>query len=182
MRVVRLGRKGRGGVTELWLIRHGETEWSAEGRHTGRTDLPLTARGRERAAALGKYLAGTKFAAVLCSPMRRARETCEIAGFGAQAVVDDNLCEWDYGVYEGKTTQEIQAEIPGWSVWKDPIVGGETVEHVGERADAVIAHALAASAVGGPRSDKSDLGQPSDAGGPTSQNRDMGHPVDGGGP
>jgi probable phosphoglycerate mutase len=148
-----------GGVTELWLIRHGETEWSAEGRHTGRTDLPLTARGRERAAALGKYLAGTKFAAVLCSPLRRARETCEIAGFGAQAVVDGNLCEWDYGVYEGKTTQEIQAEIPGWNVWKDPIVGGETVEHVGARADAVIARALSAAA--GPRSDKSDLGHPS---------------------
>jgi probable phosphoglycerate mutase len=143
---------------ELWLIRHGETEWSAEGRHTGLTDLPLTERGRERAAALGKYLAGTKFAAVLCSPLRRARETCEIAGFGAQAVVDDNLREWDYGVYEGRTTQEIQAKIPGWSVWKDPIVGGETVEHVGERADKVIAHALAAAA--GPRSDKSDLGHP----------------------
>jgi probable phosphoglycerate mutase len=141
-----------GAQVELWLVRHGETEWSAEGRHTGRTDLPLTARGRERAAALGKYLAGTKFAAVLCSPLRRARETCEIAGFGAQAVVDDNLCEWDYGVYEGKTTQEIQVEIPGWSVWKDPIVGGETVEHVGERADAVIARALAAAdaAVGAP--------------------------------
>ena len=133
------------GAVDLWLIRHGETEWSAEGRHTGLTDLPLTEHGRERAAALGKYLAGTKFAAVLCSPLRRARETCEIAGFGAQAVVDDNLCEWDYGVYEGRTTQEIQAEIPGWSVWKDPIVGGETVEHVGERADAVIAHALAAA-------------------------------------
>ena len=155
-------------MTELWLIRHGETEWSAEGRHTGRTDLPLTEHGRERAAALGKYLAGTKFAAVLCSPMRRARETCEIAGFGAQAVVDDNLCEWDYGVYEGKTTQEIQAEIPGWSVWKDPIVGGETVEHVGERADAVIAHALAASAVGGPRSQSRD---PS-----TGSGQAMGHP------
>jgi probable phosphoglycerate mutase len=150
-----------GGVTELWLIRHGETEWSAEGRHTGLTDLPLTERGRERAAALGKYLAGTKFAAVLCSPLRRARETCEIVGFGAQAVVDDNLREWDYGVYEGKTTQEIQAEIPGWNVWKDPIVGGETVEHVGERADKVIAHALAASAVGGPRSQSRDLGHPS---------------------
>jgi len=148
-------------VVELWLIRHGETEWSAEGRHTGLTDLPLTERGRERAAALGKYLAGTKFAAVLCSPLRRARETCEIAGFGAQAVVDDNLCEWDYGVYEGRTTQEIQAEIPGWSVWKDPIVGGETVEHVGERADAVIAHALTASAVGRPRSQSRDLGHPS---------------------
>jgi broad specificity phosphatase PhoE len=163
-----------GGVTELWLIRHGETEWSAEGRHTGRTDLPLTARGRERAAALGKYLAGTKFAAVLCSPLRRARETCEIAGFGAQAVGDDNLCEWDYGVYEGRTTQEIQAEIPGWSVWKDPIVGGETVEQVGERADAVIAHAL--SAAGGPTSQNRDMGHPADAGGPRSQSRDLGHP------
>jgi probable phosphoglycerate mutase len=133
-------------MVDLWLIRHGETEWSAEGRHTGRTDLPLTERGRQRAATLGKYLAGTKFAAVLCSPLQRARETCEIAGFGAQAVVDDNLREWDYGVYEGRTTQEIQAEIPGWNVWKNPIAGGETVEHVGERADAVIAHALEAAA------------------------------------
>ena len=146
-------------MTELWLVRHGETEWSAEGRHTSLTDLPLTAHGRERAVELGKYLAGTKFAAVLCSPMLRAKETCEIAGYGDVAVVDEGLREWDYGVYEGRTSQEIQAEIPGWSVWKDPIVGGETVEQVGARADGVIARALA-SAVGGP----------------TSQNRDMGHP------
>ena len=132
-------------MTELWLIRHGETEWSAEGRHTSRTDLPLTERGRERAAVLGKFLAGTKFAAVLRSPMLRAKETCEIAGFGDVAVVDDGLKEWDYGVYEGRTTQEIQAEIPGWSVWKDPIIGGETVEQVGARADGVIARALAAT-------------------------------------
>ena len=124
-------------------MRHGETEWSAEGRHTSRTDLPLTELGRERAAVLGKYLAGTKFAAVLRSPMLRAKETCEIAGFGDVAVVDDGLKEWDYGVYEGRTTTEIQAEIPGWSVWKDPIVGGETVEQVGARADGVIARALA---------------------------------------
>ena len=146
-------------MTELWLIRHGETVWSAEGRHTSRTDLPLTERGRQRAAALGKYLAGTKFAAVLRSPMLRARETCEIAGFGDVAVVDDGLKEWDYGVYEGRTTQEIQAEIPGWSVWKDPIVGGETVEQVGARADGVIGRALASG------------------GGPTSQNRDLGNPA-----
>jgi probable phosphoglycerate mutase len=126
-------------------MRHGETKWSAEGRHTSRTDLPLTARGRERAASLGKYLAGTKFAAVLRSPMLRAKETCEIAGFGAVAVVDDGLKEWDYGVYEGKTTAEIQAEIPGWTVWKDPIVGGETAEQVGARADGVIARALVAA-------------------------------------
>jgi len=132
-------------VTELWLVRHGETKWSAEGRHTGRTDLPLTAHGRERAAELGKYLVGTKFAAVLRSPMRRAQETCEIAGFGSVALVDEGLREWDYGVYEGRTSQEIQAEIPGWSVWKDTIIGGESVEQVGARADGVIARALAAA-------------------------------------
>jgi probable phosphoglycerate mutase len=126
-------------------VRHGETKWSAEGRHTGRTDLPLTAHGRERAAELGKYLVGTKFAAVLRSPMRRAQETCEIAGFGSVALVDEGLREWDYGVYEGRTSQEIQAEIPGWSVWKDPIIGGESVEQVGARADGVIARALAAA-------------------------------------
>jgi broad specificity phosphatase PhoE len=147
-------------MTELWLIRHGETEWSAEGRHTSRTDVALTAHGRETAARVGQYLAGTKFAAVLRSPMRRARETCEIAGFGDVAVVDDGLMEWDYGVYEGRTSKEIQTEIPGWSVWKDPIVGGETVEHVGQRADGVIARALA-SACGGPRSKSRDLGHPS---------------------
>ena len=134
-------------MTELWLIRHGETEWSASGKHTSRTDLPLTALGRERAAKLGKYLAGAKFAAVLRSPMLRAKETCEIAGFGAQAVVDDDLREWDYGVYEGRTSAEIQTEIPGWSVWTFPIVGGETVEHVGDRADRVIATALAEAGV-----------------------------------
>jgi len=131
-------------VTELWLIRHGETEWSAAGKHTSRTDVPLTELGRERAAELGKYLAGTTFRAVLRSPMLRARETCEIAGFGDVAVVDEGLREWDYGVYEGKTSKEIQAEIPGWSVWTNPIIGGETVEQVGTRADGVIARALAA--------------------------------------
>jgi len=105
-------------------------------------------------------MAGTKFAAVLRSPMLRARETCAIAGFGDVAVVDDGLMEWDYGVYEGKTTKEIRAQVPGWSVWKDEIVGGETVEHVGERADGVIARALAAAGVGGPTSQKRDVGQP----------------------
>jgi probable phosphoglycerate mutase len=129
----------------LWLVRHGETEWSLSGRHTGRTDIPLTAHGRERAVELGKFLAETKFAAVRCSPLRRARETCEIAGYGDVAVVDPGLMEWDYGVYEGRTSQEIQAEIPGWSVWKDAIVGGETVEQVGARADGVIARALGAA-------------------------------------
>ncbi|MGD0798968.1 MAG: histidine phosphatase family protein [Acidobacteriaceae bacterium] len=130
---------------ELWLVRHGETAWSVDGRHTSRTDIPLTAHGRQRAKELGQYLAGTKFVAVLRSPMLRAKETCEIAGFGDVAVVDDGLREWDYGVYEGKTTREIQQEIPGWSVWKDPIIGGETLAQVGARADGVIARALAAA-------------------------------------
>ena len=135
--------------TKLWLVRHGETEWSLSGKHTSRTDIPLTEHGRKRAEELRDFLKGTKFEAVFESPMQRARETCAIAGFGDVAVVDDGLMEWDYGVYEGKTTKEIQAQIPGWSVWKDEIVGGETVEHVGERADGVITRALAAAPDGG---------------------------------
>ena len=130
--------------TELWLIRHGETEWSLSGAHTSRTDIPLTEHGRKRAEELRDYLKGTQFNAVFVSPMQRARETCAIAGFGDVAVVDEGLREWDYGIYEGKTTAEIRKEVPGWSVWKDEIVGGETAEHVGERADGVIARALAA--------------------------------------
>jgi broad specificity phosphatase PhoE len=135
--------------TELWLVRHGETEWSLSGAHTSRTDIPLTEHGRKRAEELRDYLKGTKFDAVFESPMQRARETCKIAGFGDQAVVEKGLMEWDYGVYEGKTTKEIQAETPGWSVWKNEIVGGEMVEHVGERADGVIARALDAAPQGG---------------------------------
>jgi probable phosphoglycerate mutase len=135
--------------TELWLIRHGETEWSVSGQHTSRTDIALTDHGRKRAEELRDYLAGMKFAAVFVSPMQRARETCRIAGFGDVAVVDEGLKEWDYGIYEGKTTAQIRAEVPGWSVWKNEIVGGETVEHVGERADLVIARALAAGGAGG---------------------------------
>jgi probable phosphoglycerate mutase len=130
---------------ELWLMRHGETEWSLSGQHTSRTDIPLTTQGRERAVKLRDYLQGTKFDAIFVSPMQRARETCAIAGYADQAVVDDNLKEWDYGIYEGKTTAQIRAEVPNWSVWKDPIINGETVEHVGERADAMIARALASA-------------------------------------
>jgi len=135
--------------TEVWLIRHGETEWSLSGAHTSRTDIPLTDKGRLRAEGLRDYLKGTKFDAVFESPMQRARETCAIAGFGDVAKIEDGLKEWDYGIYEGKTTSEIQTEIPGWSVWKNEIVGGETVQHVGERADGVIARALAAAPGGG---------------------------------
>lgn len=129
---------------ELWLVRHGETEWSASGKHTSTTDIPLTEHGRERAAALKEYLAGKKFDAVFVSPMDRARETCAIAGYGEVAVVDEDLKEWNYGDAEGKTTPEMRA-IRGadWSVWTSPIVGGETVEAVGDRADEVIARAVA---------------------------------------
>src|SRR5437588_12819341 len=102
---------------ELWLIRHGETEWSRSGAHTGRTDLPLTDTGREKASALRQYLAGRQFALVLTSPMQRARETCLLAGYGEVAEVDPNLSEWDYGDYEGRTTADIQKEIPNWSLW-----------------------------------------------------------------
>jgi probable phosphoglycerate mutase len=130
--------------TELWLIRHGETEWSLNRKQTSRTDVVLTERGREKARELRDYLAGTEFAAVFTSPMKRARETCEIAGFGDVAKVDEGLREWDYGVHEGRTTAEIRAEAPGWSVWEHEIFGGETAEQVGERADGVIARALAA--------------------------------------
>ncbi|HMH15108.1 MAG TPA: histidine phosphatase family protein [Edaphobacter sp.] len=131
--------------TELWLIRHGETEWSLSGAHTSRTDIPLTDHGRKRAEELRDYLKGTQFNAVFVSPMQRARETCAIAGFGDVSVVDEGLREWDYGIYEGKTTAQIRKEVPGWSVWKDEIVGGETAEQVGERADSLIARALAAA-------------------------------------
>ncbi len=130
---------------ELWLVRHGETEWSLSGKHTSRTDVSLTEKGRVRAAELGKFLAGRSFDAVLTSPMQRARETCAIAGYGAQARIDEGLREWDYGVYEGLTTKEIRETEPGWSVWKNDIKGGETAEHVGERADGVIERALAAA-------------------------------------
>jgi broad specificity phosphatase PhoE len=135
-------------MKEIWLVRHGETEWSRSGAHTGRTDLPLTAAGRENAAALGRYLArylaGRQFSLVLCSPMERARETCRLAGFGDVAQTEPNLCEWDYGDFEGRTTAEIQKEIPGWSLWVSGVRNGETIGQVAARADAVIARALQA--------------------------------------
>jgi broad specificity phosphatase PhoE len=109
----------------------------------------LTEHGRKRAEELRDYLKGTQFNAVFVSPMQRARETCAIAGFWDVAAVDEGLREWDYGVYEGRTTAEIRKEVPGWSVWKDEIVGGEAAEHVGERADGVIARALAVGGASG---------------------------------
>ena len=129
---------------ELWLIRHGETAWSLSGAHTSRTDLPLTEQGRVRAASLGEYLQGMAFAKVLVSPMSRARETCEIAGFSAQAEVDHGLREWDYGDAEGKTTPQLRAQYndPNWGVWSRELINGEALHHVGERADVVIGRAL----------------------------------------
>jgi broad specificity phosphatase PhoE len=129
---------------EIWLIRHGETEWSLSGAHTSRTDLPLTPRGKEKAAMIRAELTDRNFALVLTSPLRRARETCEAAGFGGLALVDPNLQELDYGDYEGRTTAEIQRERPGWSLWKDGCPNGETFEHAAARAESVIARALAA--------------------------------------
>ncbi len=126
---------------ELWLIRHGETEWSLSGAHTSSTDLPLTAEGERRAAAVGKFLNGRQFALVLASPMKRALDTCRIAGYGAVAQVEDNLREWDYGDYEGKSTPDIRKERPGWELWKDGVIHGESVEQVYARAGKVIERA-----------------------------------------
>jgi probable phosphoglycerate mutase len=127
---------------EIWLIRHGETEWSRSGAHTGLTDLPLTDAGRENAAAVGRWLAGRKFALVLTSPLARARETCRLAGYGDSAQVDPNLCEWDYGDYEGRTTEAIRQGNPGWSLWADGPLHGETAGEVGARAERVLARVL----------------------------------------
>jgi broad specificity phosphatase PhoE len=126
---------------EIWLFRHGETEWSADGRHTGRADVPLTVAGQQRARAIGRRLAGRPFALVLCSPLARAVETCKLAGYGDVAEITDSLMEWDYGAYEGLRTADIQKERPGWSLWRDGVPGGETVAEVGDRALLVIARA-----------------------------------------
>jgi len=130
------------------MVRHGETEWSRSGAHTGRTDIPLTPAGRENAAALGRLLAGRPWnlapSLVLCSPMRRARETCRLAGFGDMAQIEPNLGEWDYGDFEGRTTAEIRQEIPNWSLWVDGVRNGESIDQVAARAGAAIARAQAA--------------------------------------
>jgi len=123
----------------VWLVRHGETEWARLGRHTGRTDIGLTDRGREQARALGRRLAGHPFGLVLTSPLSRAAETARIAGEGDAAIADADLMEWDYGVHEGRTTTEIRADFPDWTIWRGPWPGGETVDQVGRRADRVIA-------------------------------------------
>ena len=128
---------------DVWLVRHGATEWSVSGRHTSTTELPLTAPGEEAARSLAPRLAEASFALVLASPRERARRTAELAGF-ATAEVDDDLAEWAYGSYEGITTDEIRESVPGWTVWTHPCPGGETADQVSARLDRVVARCLAA--------------------------------------
>jgi broad specificity phosphatase PhoE len=128
----------------VFTIRHGETAWSLSGQHTGTTDIPLTDNGRRLAEKLRPVLAKENFALVLCSPMQRARETCELAGLGTVAVIDPDLAEWNYGKYEGITTKQIHETAPGWLLFRDGCPGGESPEEVAARADRVIARARAA--------------------------------------
>lgn len=123
----------------LVLIRHGQTDWSRDGRHTGRTDISLNAQGEYEADLVIPTLAGWEFAAAVSSPLRRARQTAERAGFGDGLVIVDALMEWDYGDAEGRTNAALTAERPGWSKWTDGVTGGESVAQVGQRADAAIA-------------------------------------------
>lgn len=120
---------------QLLVIRHGETEWSRTGRHTGRTDIDLTERGRAEARDAARTLAGWNLAQAYCSPLRRARETAEIVAPACGVTIDDDLVEWDYGDVEGETTPQTRERVPGWSVWTHEIAGGESFDEVGERAD-----------------------------------------------
>lgn len=129
---------------QVYLIRHGETEWSLSGQHTGITDIPLTENGRRIAKLLAPALAKETFALVLTSPLDRARRTCELAGLGERAEIDRDLMEWDYGEYEGLTPKEIHARAPGWMLFSDGCPGGETPEQVSARIDRVIARTRAA--------------------------------------
>jgi probable phosphoglycerate mutase len=126
---------------EIWLMRHGETEWSLSGAHTGRTDIPLNENGIKQAQDLKSRLKGRKFALVLVSPLSRARETCRLAGYCDVAEVTPDLLEWDYGDYEGRSTVEVQKETPNWSLWRDGVRNGESVEHVGSRVARIIERA-----------------------------------------
>jgi broad specificity phosphatase PhoE len=123
---------------EVWLVRHAETEWSRSGKHTGRTDVPLTDAGRERASEMRARLAGRDFALVLVSPLERARETARLAGLGDPCQVREDLLEWDYGDYEGITTADIREERADWYLWRDGVPNGETADEVAARCDRVI--------------------------------------------
>jgi broad specificity phosphatase PhoE len=124
---------------QLWLVRHGATDWAESGRHTGRTDIPLNETGRQQAVTLGERLRGHTFALVLTSPLVRASDTARLAGFGDVAIVGDDLREWDYGDVEGMRTEEIRERQPGWTIWDGPWPGGETIEAIAARADRVLA-------------------------------------------
>lgn len=126
---------------QIHVVRHGETVWSRSGRHTGRTDIPLTDIGREQALDLGRRIGGHPYGLVLTSPLSRAAETARLSGYPDAEPVDD-LREWDYGSFEGRTTPDIRGQIPGWSIWTGPWLGGETARQVGARADRVIARCL----------------------------------------
>ena len=126
-------------IQELYFIRHGETEWSLSDRHTGRTDIPLTANGEEQARDIGTRLRITSFSKVLTSPRKRARQTCELAGLVRPADIDQDLSEWDYGDYEGLTTAQIRTQRPEWNLYRDGCPGGETTAQISGRADRVIA-------------------------------------------
>lgn len=128
--------------SEVWLVRHGETEWSRDGRHTSVTDLPLTEVGESIAHEVGDRLAGEEFDLVLTSPRLRARRTAELIGHG-DAEVDEDLVEWAYGDYEGITNAEVRETVPGWTIWSHPVPGGETAEQVTERLDRVVERAHA---------------------------------------
>jgi broad specificity phosphatase PhoE len=127
----------------VFAIRHGETAWSLSGQHTGTTDIPLTENGRRLAERMGSVLARNPFALILCSPRQRARETCQLAGLGDEAVIDSDLVEWSYGEYEGLTSKQIHEVAPGWLIFRDGCPGGETPEQVGARVDRVIARSRA---------------------------------------
>ena len=124
---------------QVYLIRHGETEWSLNGRHTGTTDIPLTGNGRNVAKQLEPILAKESFTLILTSPLERSRETCKLAGLGTQAEIDPNLMEWNYGEYEGQTPKDIHAKAPGWMLFRDGCPGGESPAQVSARADRLIA-------------------------------------------
>ena len=132
-------------MSQIVLVRHGETEWSVSGRHTGNTDIPLTDAGRRQAEVLGARLGTWTFARVLSSPLRRALDTCRLAGLDDRVEITDDLREWDYGDYEGRRTVDIRKERPGWTLWTGGVPGGEAVEDVGRRADRVLAEARTAA-------------------------------------
>ncbi len=127
-------------LLQLYLIRHGETEWALTGQHTGLTDIPLTEIGKQEARELGKHLLGIQFAHVLTSPLKRARQTCELVGLDKIPTIEPDLAEWDYGDYEGKPSVDIRKRRPGWDVFRDGCPHGEMVAQVSERADRLISH------------------------------------------